>query len=337
MALVNNQYNSIWVVGVIMKKSTKILLGVCSVVLILIVLFCLLQAKRAPTWQEQYELGLYYLSEGNYQEAIIAFTAAIEIDAMRPEAYLKAAEAYEAAGDIEAAREILEKGYATTGDESLFPREMANTEDESLNQQEDINDAIGDMTSYMITEDFIVPEELLTGGVPFYTTDIYSVEPVYTTRLYSGLHTPPHTDSFGNLMYNAEYDGGSGYPQFIQEADASVLRNVTYRFSENTGNYYQPEFRNLIMGMPVMDALTNLGFSVEFINQIEDAIDYEEIPSEIQEVDIWWRVQDGNELRVAVIWYNYEGTSEEILELILYARDNILQGIEMRQSDFITF
>ena len=35
---------------------------------------------QGPTWQEQYELGVRYLSEGNYEEAIIAFTAAIEIE-----------------------------------------------------------------------------------------------------------------------------------------------------------------------------------------------------------------------------------------------------------------
>ena len=35
-------------------------------------------AKNA--WQEQYDLGMRYLNDGNYEEAIIAFTAAIEID-----------------------------------------------------------------------------------------------------------------------------------------------------------------------------------------------------------------------------------------------------------------
>lgn len=35
------------------------------------------------TWQEQYDLGLRYLSEGNYEEAIIAFTAAIEAGRLR--------------------------------------------------------------------------------------------------------------------------------------------------------------------------------------------------------------------------------------------------------------
>ena len=50
--------------------------------LVLILTLALLTAcgKKAPTWQEQYDLGIRYLSEGNYQEAILAFTAAISID-----------------------------------------------------------------------------------------------------------------------------------------------------------------------------------------------------------------------------------------------------------------
>ena len=34
-------------------------------------------------WQEQYDLGQKYLTDGNYEEAILAFTAAIEIDPKR--------------------------------------------------------------------------------------------------------------------------------------------------------------------------------------------------------------------------------------------------------------
>ena len=41
-----------------------------------------------PTWQEKYDLGVRYLSEGNYEEAIIAFTAAIEIDPKQASAYV---------------------------------------------------------------------------------------------------------------------------------------------------------------------------------------------------------------------------------------------------------
>ena len=74
------------------------------------------------TWQEQYELGVRYLSEGNYEEAIIAFTAAIEIDPKQPDAYLGLADVYEAQGDLESLRAILEQGFQATGDARLEER-----------------------------------------------------------------------------------------------------------------------------------------------------------------------------------------------------------------------
>ena len=57
--------------------------------------------QSAPTWQEQYDLGVRYLSEGNYEEAIIAFTAAIEIDPNRAEAYVGRGDAYIGSGETE--------------------------------------------------------------------------------------------------------------------------------------------------------------------------------------------------------------------------------------------
>lgn len=50
--------------------------------------------QTGSTWQEQYDLGVRYLSEGNYEEAIIAFTAAIEIDSNRVEAYIARGDTY---------------------------------------------------------------------------------------------------------------------------------------------------------------------------------------------------------------------------------------------------
>ncbi len=73
----------------------------------------------APTWQEQYDLGVRYLSEGNYEEAIIAFSAAIEIDPKRAEGYMRLAEAYEAIGETENALEVLRSGLEATGDVAL--------------------------------------------------------------------------------------------------------------------------------------------------------------------------------------------------------------------------
>ncbi len=78
--------------------------------------------EKTPTWQEQYDLGQKYLTEGNYEEAILAFTAAIEIDPKRPEAYLSLADAYEAFGDPDAARKTLEDGLAATNDPEIQAR-----------------------------------------------------------------------------------------------------------------------------------------------------------------------------------------------------------------------
>lgn len=59
------------------------------------------EETNSSTWQEQYDLGVRYLSEGNYQEAIIAFTAAIEIDPKQAPAYVGRGDAYIGSGETE--------------------------------------------------------------------------------------------------------------------------------------------------------------------------------------------------------------------------------------------
>jgi hypothetical protein len=75
-----------------------------------------------PDWQAQYDLGIRYLSEGNYQEAVVAFAAAIEIDPKRADAYLGLADAYVALDDEGSAADALRKGYDATGDGRLWDR-----------------------------------------------------------------------------------------------------------------------------------------------------------------------------------------------------------------------
>lgn len=59
-----------------------------------ILLISIIGCAKTPTWEEQYDLGIRYLSEGNYEEAIIAFTTAIEIDPSRTPAYIGRGDAY---------------------------------------------------------------------------------------------------------------------------------------------------------------------------------------------------------------------------------------------------
>jgi len=115
-------------------------------------------SSQGPTWQEQYDLGVRYLSEGNYEEAILAFTAAIEIDPKQAPAYIgrgdaytrltipdydhaeadyknaieiddqlfevygKLADIYIVQENIDKAIDILRKGYEAIGNEDLLSR-----------------------------------------------------------------------------------------------------------------------------------------------------------------------------------------------------------------------
>ena len=84
------------------------------------------EEDEGPTWQEQYDLGIRYLEEGNYEEAVIAFTAAIEIDPKRAETYEGAADAYIGLGDYEKANDILTLGQENCGDLEGFTRRLTN-------------------------------------------------------------------------------------------------------------------------------------------------------------------------------------------------------------------
>ena len=76
------------------------------VALLIVLAMVLLPAcRKEDRWQEQYELGRKYLSDGDYEEAILAFTLAIEIDPQQPKAYLYRGDAY-----IMAALDAMEDG-----------------------------------------------------------------------------------------------------------------------------------------------------------------------------------------------------------------------------------
>ncbi len=74
-------------------------------------------STAAPmTWQEQYDLGIRLLNEGNYEEAILAFTAAISIDPKNTDAYIGLAQAYVETGKDRKAMEVLGNGLSDSED-----------------------------------------------------------------------------------------------------------------------------------------------------------------------------------------------------------------------------
>ena len=95
-----------------MKKHIAVLLAVT--LLLAVVSGC---GVKAPTWQEQYDLGVRYLSEGKYEEAVIAFTAAIEIEPKQAAAFVGRGDAYFKIGKYDLAE--ADYSYALSLDPSL--------------------------------------------------------------------------------------------------------------------------------------------------------------------------------------------------------------------------
>ena len=63
-----------------------------------------------------------YLSEENYEQAIIEFDRAISIDPLNASAYIGKANAYVSAGDLDKAIQTLAEGYEATGSEEIKAR-----------------------------------------------------------------------------------------------------------------------------------------------------------------------------------------------------------------------
>ena len=104
------------------KSISKVLivLGVILAVIAAVVMTVVLAGhSREKKLQTQLDLGNKYLAEEQYEDAIVAFEAAISIEPKTPEAYKGLAEAYEAMGDYEAAKEALQRGIEATADEGL--------------------------------------------------------------------------------------------------------------------------------------------------------------------------------------------------------------------------
>ena len=98
-----------------------------TICLILITLLTL-TACGGDKWQESYDLGMRYLSEGNYAEAIIAFDKAIEIDPKQPMAYVGLADVYISQDEFDKAMEILQEALEKTNNADNITDKLAEIE-----------------------------------------------------------------------------------------------------------------------------------------------------------------------------------------------------------------
>jgi hypothetical protein len=228
-----------------------------SLVLLFIVSLCACRQKSAaessaPTWQEQYDLGFRYLSEGNYEEAIIAFTAAIEINPKQPDAYIGLADVYIAQDDTAAAKKTLEDGLSACGENEGIQAKLQELDTYDTEAQ-------AEYAKYF-TANLIRPQELTINGVPFWEASVSDAEAVYP----DGEIIPASEDN-PYEQYTAFMYGTTGMRYDCLYAgydDGGVLHSLSYHSFLSKGNEgFSTEVRDLQCGQTLSDVVTNLGLT----------------------------------------------------------------------------
>lgn len=217
------------------KKVIGILLGIT---LLVTVGAC---AKKAPTWQEQYDLGIRYLNEGNYEEAIIAFEAAITIDPQQAEGYVYLAEAYIYTNDFENAIRVVNQGIETCGESDAFTR--------LLNQI-----SISKLLQSGVTENMLQHEELTFFGHSINTLSFQESMEILQQQEYE------HYDDI------SENEGNTFYSVYMKDNTMIHIKKSSYGLEWiqsilNDTYLYPTGIRGIRMSDTMENVLTNLGFS----------------------------------------------------------------------------
>ena len=168
-----------------------------------------IEEPKLLTWQEQYDLGIRYLSEGNYEEAIIAFTAAIEIDPKQALAYVGRGQAYVLSGETEENLSAAQADY-----------------EQALELDETLTDAwLGLANIYVLLDDDESAIEILQQAINlgFDTSDIQSrldtLRRNRTTNTIQGA-----TDAYITVVENCVYKSYSS----LNGQDQQVSRGLLY-------------------------------------------------------------------------------------------------------------
>lgn len=253
------------------------------------------EESQAPTWQEQYDLGVRYLSEGNYQEAILAFTAAIEIDPKQApayvgrgdayvlsgeteenlaaakadyekaieldetnaEAYLGLADVYIRQGDYEKALAILQEELEKMGDNQVIADKIT-----TIYKKLEIKPGVAMRFSQFGINNFITEEEFAIGGIPFYELSLESAIELLPPSDYPS-EIKEIKDSSGNIRtrrYDTFKDGVNISCE--QWASDDMIFSLSFYDSDN-GTGISTGIRNIKIGDTMEMVLEKLGVSAE--------------------------------------------------------------------------
>ena len=206
---------------------------VISVVLALTLALTLCSCGKkdgGSAWQEQYDLGVRYLSEENYKEAIIAFETAIEIDPKRADSYIGLADVYIQQGDYEKAQEILRIGLEKTGGSQVLTDKLSEISDHS------VDDIDG-----LLIKSLQAENSLTYGDIPkLFSMDFDNLESFWGLPLYSKWETT-QTGSTNGKEYSyptTQCYYGSDYGSTVK-GNSSALPNTHSVIDASMSTYFE--------------------------------------------------------------------------------------------------
>ena len=218
---------------------------------------------HSPSYQVSHGLKLAerYLSEQNYQQAVIEFLNILEIEPMNADAYLGLADAYIGLGDTDKAIEVLREGLDKTGD----PRIQAKL-DELLKSPDEIENppvSSSSTTSESKPEETSAPEY---GSMGFATIGNTEVDIATTTNLmiYNREIFEERRNSHENgFHYLTALSNPENYSQYQYVFLTSSLTENDY---ENIGKLSELKF--LHIEYAGLTDVTSLVSSIENLNKL---------------------------------------------------------------------
>lgn len=182
--------------------------------------------------EKKLDLAVKYLSDNNYEQAILAFNDVIRIDPKNVRAYLGLADAYVGTGDMDKAITALTKGLELTGDDSIRAKlEELNTRKNIISLLVPLYQALagGDLeaaSSLMRTEPYIAQSRSAVYEEPYY----YGKTTGGNTRQGMGLGSYPN-----NYYYYGNWEkgvrSGKGLWICLVPGDDSPFISYTYEGS----------------------------------------------------------------------------------------------------------
>lgn len=183
-----------------LKRNIK--LKCYLVLLAILALITLLACQQTDAVQEKMNLATQYMSEGNYEQAIVMYREVLDAEPENVEAYLGIADAYEAMEDYETGLAVLEEAYEVTGEETIV-QEIESVE-ELQAQQEEQEKVASENVSEIAEEPELVPviPECIVDGVKhpaYYEYDFSDEQKAYLDQLISLTESGRYFDAIAAL------------------------------------------------------------------------------------------------------------------------------------------